>query len=238
MDELRLCLVTDRSQTRGRDLVEVVAACVTAGLLAVQVREKDLGVAELATLCRRIRALRPAPVLIVNDRVDVALAVGADGVQRTHASLSVEELRVVADKRVRVGASVHSLDEARAAVAQGAEWIFFGPVYDTPSKRAYGAPQGLAALERVAAAIDVPVIAIGGITPQRVDDVRRAGADGVAAISAILAADDPAAVTREFLDALSRDASQSQPRASAPGSVDQTQPRASAFGHPRRAPKQ
>ncbi|MBM4440748.1 MAG: thiamine phosphate synthase [Candidatus Rokubacteria bacterium] len=202
MDELRLCLVTDRSQTRGRDLTAVVAACLAAGLPAVQVREKDLPVAELVPLCRRLRALRPAPFLIVNDRVDVALAVGADGVQRTHASLSVEDLKVVADKRLKVGASVHSADEARAAAAQGADWIVFGPVYDTPSKRAYGAPQGLAALERTARALTIPVIAIGGITPARVPEVLAAGAHGVAAISAILAADDPAALTRAFLERL------------------------------------
>lgn len=202
MDELRLCLVTDRNQTRGRDVVDVVAACLAAGLPAVQVREKDLPVAELGTLCRRIRALRPSPFLIVNDRADVALAVGADGVQRTHASLSVDELRVVADKRVKVGASVHTVEEAIVAAAQGADWIFFGPVYDTPSKRAYGPPQGLAALERAASAVDIPVIAIGGITPARVAEVRVAGARGVAVISAILWADDPAAATREFLDRL------------------------------------
>jgi thiamine-phosphate pyrophosphorylase len=202
LDELRLCLVTDRTGTRGRDLVEVVAACVAAGLPAVEVREKDLGPGDLATLCRSIRALRPTPFLIVNDRIDVALAVGAPGVQRTHASLPVEDLRVVADKRVRVGASVHGLDEAVAAAKQGADWLFFGPVYDTPSKRQYGAPQGLAALERVTAAVEIPVVAIGGITPDRVAEVRRAGARGVAVISAILFAADPAAATRRFLDAL------------------------------------
>jgi thiamine-phosphate pyrophosphorylase len=202
LDELKLCLVTDRTETRGRDLVEVVAACLAAGLPAVQVREKDLAVADLAALCRRIRALRPAPFLIVNDRADVALAVGADGVQRTHTSLAVDELRVVADKRVRVGASVHGLDEAVAAAKQGAEWLFFGPVYDTPSKRRYGSPQGLAALGRVVAAVDVTVIAIGGITPDRVAEVRQAGAAGVAVISAILLSDDPGAATRRFLDAL------------------------------------
>jgi len=202
LDELKLCLVTDRTGTRGRDLVEVVAACLAAGLPAVQVREKDLPVVELAALCRRIRALRPAPFLIVNDRVDVALAVGAEGVQRTHASLAVDELRGIADKRVRVGASVHALDEAVAAAAQGAEWLFFGPVYDTPSKRAYGAPQGLAALARVAAAVQIPVIAIGGITPDRVPEVRDAGAHGVAVISAILAAERPADAVKAFLDAL------------------------------------
>ena len=203
MDELRLCLVTDRTGTRDRDLVDVVAACLAAGLPAVEVREKDLPVTEVAALCRRIRALRPAPFLIVNDRVDVALAVGAHGVQRTHASLAVDELRVVADKRVRVGASVHSLEDARDAAARGADWLFFGPVYDTPSKRRYGAPQGLTALERVASAVPVPVVAIGGITPDRVADVRRAGARGVAVISAILFADDPGAATKRFLDQLS-----------------------------------
>jgi thiamine-phosphate pyrophosphorylase len=202
LDQLRLCLVTDRNGTRGRDLVEIVAACAAAGLPSVEVREKDLGAADVAALCRRLRALPRAPFLIVNDRVDVALAVGAEGVQRTHASLSVEEMRLVADKRVRVGASTHGLDDALAAARQGADWIFFGPVYDTASKRQYGAPQGLAALERVTAAVDVPVLAIGGITPDRVPEVRRAGASGVAVISAILAADDPAAATRRFLDAL------------------------------------
>jgi thiamine-phosphate pyrophosphorylase len=202
LDELRLCLVTDRHQTRGRDLVELVAACVAVGLPAVQVREKDLAAAELAALCRRLQALSPAPFLIVNDRLDVALAVEAGGVQRTHASLPVEAMRRVADKRTRIGASVHSLDEAEATAAQGADWLFFGPVYDTPSKRAYGAPQGLTALARVARAVDIPVIAIGGITPERVPDVRRAGAHGIAVISAILTADDPPATTRRFLDAL------------------------------------
>src|SRR5439155_20148200 len=96
LDQLRLCLVTDRTGTRGRDLVEVVAACAAAGLPSVEAREKDLGAGDLAALCRRLRALPHAPFLIVNDRVDVALAVGAEGVQRTHASLSVEELKVVA----------------------------------------------------------------------------------------------------------------------------------------------
>ena len=202
MDELRLCLVTDRSQTRGRDLVEVVAACAAAGLPSVQVREKDLPVADIAALCRRIRGLRPSPFLIVNDRADVALAVGADGVQRTHASLSVADLRLIADKRVKVGASVHSVDDAVKAADDGADWVFFGPVYDTPSKRAYGAPQGLATLARTAVAVDIPVIAIGGITAERVPEVRDAGAHGVAVISAILCADDPTSATSRFLTAL------------------------------------
>jgi thiamine-phosphate pyrophosphorylase len=204
LDELSLTLVTDRTQTRGRDLAALVAQCVAAGLPAVQVREKDLPAAELAALCRKLRepTRESGALLIVNDRADVALAVGADAVQRTHASLSVAEIRAVVDKRLRVGASVHSREDALAAEAEGADWLVFGPVYDTASKRQYGSPQGLAQLEAVTRAAGIPVIAIGGITPERVAEVRAAGAHGVAAISAILDAESPAEATRRFLDAL------------------------------------
>jgi 7-cyano-7-deazaguanine synthase len=97
---------------------------------------------------------------------------------------------------------VHSLDEARAAARAGAAWLFFGPVYDTPSKRAYGAPQGLAALAQVVRSVDIPVIAIGGITAERVPEVHAAGAAGIAVISAILAADSPGDATRRLLAAI------------------------------------
>lgn len=203
--ELRLTLVTDRGQTRGRELVTVVGECLAAGLPAVQVREKDLGAGDLALVCRRIRALTldAEALLVVNDRVDVALAVGADGVQRTHASLDVKDMRAIAGKRLKIGASVHSLEDAVEAEVGGADWIFFGPVYDTPSKRLHGPPQGLERLGRVAASVRIPVVAIGGITPERVREVLDAGASGVAAISAILAADSPGDATRRFLEALS-----------------------------------
>ena len=204
MDQLRLCLVTDRAQTRGRDLVGIVGDCLAAGLPAVQVRERDLGAAELAALCRRLRAptRERGALLIVNDRVDVALAVGADAVQRTGASLAVDEIRSITGQRLRIGASVHSLDDAIDAEAKGADWLVFGPVYDTPSKRRYGAPQGLDALAKVTGRVRLPVIAIGGITPERVGEVKAAGARGVAAIAAILDAPSPPDAVRRFLDAL------------------------------------
>jgi thiamine-phosphate pyrophosphorylase len=204
LDELRLCLVTDRRQAGERGLLAVVGECLAAGLPAVQLREKDLGGGELGRLGRELRSLtsRHGAFLIVNDRVDVALAVGADGVQRTSLSLPTADIVALADKRLRVGASVHSCQEAVDAEGTGAAWVFFGPVYDTPSKRAYGPPQGLLALEQVCRAVHLPVIAIGGITPERVADVRQAGAAGVAVISAILAAPSPAVATQCFLDAL------------------------------------
>jgi thiamine-phosphate pyrophosphorylase len=203
LDDLRLCLVTDRRQT-DRDLVAIVAECVAAGLPAVQLREKDLPALEVLDLARKLRDVtRPRGArLIVNERVDVALAAGADGVQRTETSLAIADLRAIAAGRLKVGASVHALDQARDAEAAGADWIVFGPVYDTPSKRAYGPPQGLAKLAAVVKAVRTPVIAIGGITPARVADVRATGASGIAVISAILAAPSPAAATRQFLDAL------------------------------------
>jgi thiamine-phosphate pyrophosphorylase len=204
LDQLRLCLVTDRTLTRGRDLVTVVGDCLAAGLPAVQVREKDLPAADLADLCRRLRAptRERGALLIVNDRVDVALAVGADGVQRTTTSLPIDTIRAIAGARLAIGASVHSLEDAVEAEARGADWIVFGPIYDTPSKRPYGAPQGLDALAKVAGRLRVPVIAIGGVTAARVGAVRAAGAFGVAAIAAILDQASPADAVRRFLDAL------------------------------------
>jgi thiamine-phosphate pyrophosphorylase len=206
LDELRLVLVTDRQQTRGRELAALVAACVRAGLPAVQVREKELAARDLAELCRQMLAeiLPGRCLLVVNDRVDVALAVGAGAVQRTSMSLTVREIKGIVKSDLLVGASVHSLEESVEAESAGADWLTFGPIYDTPSKRPYGPPQGLAALERVTRAVRIPVVAIGGITPERVGEVRSAGAHGVAAISAILAADDPPGAVRRFLEALAR----------------------------------
>jgi thiamine-phosphate pyrophosphorylase len=170
----------------------------------VQLREKDLEVRDLLGLATSLRDVtrRRGARLLVNDRADVALAVGADGVQRTHLSLPVAALRRIGPPSFLIGASVHSESEAREAASEGADFIVFGPVYDTPSKRRYGQPQGLAALGRTAASAACPVIAIGGITPERVPEVRGAGAAGVAVISAILGAERPADRTKAFLDAL------------------------------------
>jgi thiamine-phosphate pyrophosphorylase len=207
VDELgfALYLVTDRSVARG-PLPAVVEECLGAGLKAVQLREKDLAVRDLLALAGPIResTRRHGARLLVNDRADVALATGADGVQRTHASLPVSALRAISPPGLLIGASVHSVAEARGAAAEGADFLVFGPVHDTPSKRAYGPPQGLAALSRVTAAVDTPVLAVGGVTPERVGAILDAGAAGVAVISAILAADRPSDATKAFLDALGR----------------------------------
>jgi thiamine-phosphate pyrophosphorylase len=190
-------------QSRG-PLAEVVGASLEAGLRAVQLREKDLAARELFSLATSLRepTRRHRARLLVNDRADVALAAEADGVQRRHDSLPVAVLREVGGPRFLIGASVHSVVEAKDAAHEGADFLVFGPVYDTPSKRAYGPPQGLDALRRVAAEVPSPVLAIGGITAGRVREVLAAGAAGVGVISAILAAERPADATRAFLDAL------------------------------------
>jgi thiamine-phosphate pyrophosphorylase len=200
-----LYLITDRA-TSPRPPADVVEECLAAGLRAVQLREKDLEARELLALADTLREAtrHHGARLIVNDRADVALAARADGVQRTHASLPVSALRAITPPGFLVGASVHSEAEARDAAAQGADFIVFGPVYDTPSKRRYGPPQGLAALEAVARAVDRPVLAVGGLTPERVAEALAAGAAGVAVIGAIYGAARPADATKAFLDALGR----------------------------------
>jgi thiamine-phosphate pyrophosphorylase len=122
--------------------------------------------------------------LLVNDRSDIALAAGADGVHLTAQSLPVAVVRAICGKEYLIGVSTHSLDEARAARAAGADFIVFGPVFETESKRAYGEPQGLNKLAEVTRALgEFPVLAIGGITLANVVECFQAGASGVAAIS-------------------------------------------------------
>ncbi len=205
MDQLgfRLYLITDRGAST-RPPADIVEECLAAGLRAVQLREKDLEARPLFEMARALREITRAhgARLLINDRVDVALAAEADGVQRTHASLPVGTIRDIAPRGFLVGASTHSPAEARQAEAEGADFILFGHVYDTPSKRAYGPPQGLGALEQVAGAVGRPVLAVGGLTPARVREVRAAGAAGVAVIRDIYAAPRPADRTKAFLDAL------------------------------------
>ncbi len=207
MDQLgfSLYLITDRVAS-SRPPADVVEECLGAGLRAVQLREKDLPARDLLALATTLREAtrRHGARLVVNDRADVALAAGADGVQRTHASLPVRALREISPPGFLVGASVHSAAEASRAERDGADFLVFGPVYDTPSKRAYGPPQGLTALEGVTRAVSRPVIAVGGLTPERVRDVRAAGAAGVAVIGAIYGAARPADATKAFLDVLGK----------------------------------
>lgn len=204
-----LLLVTDRRRFpppgEGEPLSaaeqRVLDAALRAGVGAVQLREKDLDgrplyerARDLAARCRAAGAK-----LAVNDRLDVALAVDADGVHLPANGLPAAVVRPLAGGRW-IGASVHSLDELERA--RSADFVVFGPVYETPSKRAFGPPQGLERLAEIVRQASVPVVAVGGIVPERVAGVIAAGAAGVAVIGAILDADDPAGAVRRFRAAL------------------------------------
>jgi thiamine-phosphate pyrophosphorylase len=199
-----LYLVTDRQQACGRPLVDVVHAALDGGVDAVQLREKDLLGAELLRLATRLRKLttRYAAALLINDRIDVALAADADGVHLGQNAIPPADARRVVGPTRLVGISTHSPAEAAAAVDGGADFVVFGPVYRTPSKTPFGPPRGPDALAEVTASVRLPVFAIGGITAERVAEVRRAGAAGVAVISAIIAAEDPARAARALSIAL------------------------------------
>ena len=199
-----LYIVTDRRQTRGRDLLWVVEQALAGGAPAIQLREKDLGGKELLALAEGAKALcaRRGARLFINDRVDVALAVDADGVQLGSGSIPISAARELLGEEKLIGQSTHSLAEARAAERAGADFVLFGPVYFTPSKAVYGNPQGLGPLKEVVEKISVPVYAIGGVKPENIGAVQTTGARGVALISAVMSAAEPSAASREIVGLL------------------------------------
>ncbi|MGH7825498.1 MAG: thiamine phosphate synthase [Candidatus Binatia bacterium] len=188
-----LYLVTDRHQTSGRELLWIVERALEAGVKAIQLREKDLAARDLLLLAERTRSLcqNYHAAFIINDRIDVALAVDADGVQLGKTSLPLEMARDLLGRKKLLGVSTHSLQEAQQAAQCGADFVLFGPVYFTASKTAYGAPQGLTALKEIVEKISLPVYAIGGITTGNIREAKNTGIRGVALISAIMSADDP-----------------------------------------------
>lgn len=197
-----LYLITDRRLVpAGRTLPQTIEAALAAGVRAVQLREKDLSAAEMLPLARQLRDLthRYDARLLINDRVDLALAVEADGVHLGGHSLPTATVRGLLGPDRLIGVSTHHPDEILHAAAEGADFVTFGPVFATPSKAAYGQPQGLDALAAACRLSPLPVFALGGIDPGNAPAVRLAGAHGVALISAIIAADDPADAVRALL---------------------------------------
>lgn len=200
MIDFSLYLITDRHQTAGRPLLEVVEAALEGGVRAVQLREKDLPPAELYELAWEMRALtgRYDARLLINERIDIALAVEADGVQLGVTSMPVTAARRIAPDLL-IGYSSHSVGEAVAALAKGADFVTFGPIFPTPSKAAYGQPVGLGELGRICRqAVGDLVFALGGIKRETIEQVTAAGCYRVALISDILAAPDPSAAAEAF----------------------------------------
>lgn len=194
-------LITDRHQLPpGVSLASAVESALKAGVRAVQLREKDLPTRPLLALAYDLKRLTAyyGALFFINDRADIALCVGADGVHLGHASMPVEAVRRITKEGMMIGVSTHSPEEALAAEREGADFITFGPVFMTPSKIRYGKPVGLQALRDVCAAAKISVFAIGGIRPPEAAEVCRAGASGVAVISGILAAPDIALAIESY----------------------------------------
>lgn len=194
---LSLTLVTDPRYPRDR-LLAAIEAAVGHGVDWVQVRDHQATTRELYELAgAAVEIARPGGARVaISDRVDLALAVGAAGVQLGQRSLSPEVARRIAPG-LRIGVSVHSRNEARAAEAGGADWVTFGHIFATGSHPGEP-PRGLAALAAVSRAVRIPVIAIGGINPVDLPSVVAHGAAGIAVVSAVLGAEDPARATREL----------------------------------------
>jgi thiamine-phosphate pyrophosphorylase len=196
-----LYLITDRNQTGGRDLLWVLEQALDGGVKAIQLREKDLSGRDLFSLAEKVCKLCQAynAALFINDRIDVALAVDAAGVQLSQTSLPVATTRALLGPQKIIGTSTHSLQEAREAEQNGADFVLFGPVYFTASKAAYGAPQGVPALKTIVDNISLPVYAIGGIKPENIESTKKLGLRGVALISAIVSAESPKEAAAKML---------------------------------------
>lgn len=199
-----LYLVTDDVLASGRRVEWVVAEAVAGGVTCVQLREKEAGgraCYERAVALREL--LRPLGIpLIVNDRLDVALAAGADGVHLGQGDLPCAEARRIAGPGFLIGVSVSIPAEALAAERDGADYLGVSPVFDTPTKRDTPAATGLDGLRAIRASVRLPLVAIGGIKAANAPEVLRAEADGIAVVSAIMAAPDPCAAARALADAV------------------------------------
>jgi len=205
--DFNLYLVTDRHSTCGRPLVAVIERALEGGVKAVQLRERDISTKALFELAKGLRTLteRYNARLFINDRVDIALAVNADGVHLGQKGFSPKDVREIFDgSRFLIGVSTHSLKEAMAAEEDGADFITLGPVFHTPSKAIYGEPLGVDTIKEVKGKVRVPILAIGGIKMDNLSVVMEAGADGVAVISAIMGADDPGLAARSLITEVSK----------------------------------
>ncbi len=199
-----LYFVTDRSLAGGRATLEIVTAAVNGGASIVQLREKQCSTLEFIEQALSVKAFlktRNIP-LIINDRVDVAQAVKADGVHLGQTDMPLETARGILGDTMLIGISAECLADAIAAEKGGADYLGVSPIYATPTKTDTAPALGLKGLREIRQAVKLPLVGIGGLKRDNTAAVIRNGADGVAVISAIVAADDPEAAARELLQVI------------------------------------
>lgn len=198
--DFKLYLITDRKQTKV-PLPEAIRLALQGGVRAIQLREKDLPIRELLSLAQKFRAVTSefGAKLFVNDRVDVAVAVNANGVHLGHQSMPPEAVRKIVGNRMLIGVSTHTIEEAKAAEAGGADFITFGPVFFTQSKSAFGNPVGLDCLKDAKKTVKIPLFGLGGLKSGNIKQVLNSGADGIAMISEIFGADNIQRATEDVI---------------------------------------
>lgn len=202
MVDYSVYLVTDRELARGRTTLEIARAAIRGGVSCIQLREKTCSTREFIDEALAIRSLlaRHEIPLIINDRVDVALAVKADGIHLGQKDMTCSMARKIIPESMIVGISVESLDDAIAAQKDGADYLGVSPIYSTPTKTDTAQPLGLEGLRSIRSEVDLPLVGIGGLNADNAEAVIHNGADGVAVVSAIVAADDPEAATRDLIE--------------------------------------
>ena len=199
--DFNLYLITDRLRNVEHRLVEVVEEALKGGVRAVQLREKDLPSRDLYELAYELRKVttRYNARLFVNDRLDIAMAVDADGVHLGERSIPIHRARRVLGEKKLIGVSCHNQVSAIAAQETGADFITYGPVFYTPSKAVYGQPVGLESLENVVNLLQIPIFGLGGITRNNARKVVDIGVHGIALVSAILGAENPREESKALL---------------------------------------
>lgn len=201
----KLCLVADTKAAGTRDLVSIIEDAVRAGTTLIQLRGKNCETRELLELAFRISEVLDAKKVpfLINDRVDIALACGADGVHLGQKDMPLIHARRLLGRERSIGISVNTIEEALAAERDGADYIGAGPVYFTSSKDKIPAVLGLEGIRTIREKVRIPILAIGGITRQNARAVISAGADGIAVISAIMGEEDPIEATKGLISILS-----------------------------------
>jgi thiamine-phosphate pyrophosphorylase len=200
MVDYSVYLVTDRELARGRSTLEIAAAAIRGGVTCIQLREKTCSTREFIDEALSIRPLlvRHGIPLVINDRVDVALAVKADGIHLGQKDMPCKIARQLVPKDMIIGISVESLDDAIAAQNDGADYLGVSPIYQTPTKTDTAKPLGLEGLRSIRSKVDLPLVGIGGLNIGNAKAVIQNGADGVAVVSAIVAADNPEIAARDL----------------------------------------